>query len=143
MPKQRFERFARVFKNTKLVPPEAIINAHSTAIEQHDTDVERLTKSEGRHRRRMEGLWNKLEQLASLNGYWWDEKAGLWFVGPCRLAPHKPKPEPVVVEGVVAGNYIADGRGHLGAIGGVRHYIRVKDGDRVRLTIERIDDDDA
>ena len=172
------KRFARVkdglHRNSWCIPSlrAGIINAHSDALEQRDSDIERLTKSEGRHRRRMEKIERRLEahsqaiqrghrsaydavtklttRIRALEGRRrWDEDDELALHALRILATNPrnqpPAPEPVVVEGpfmlIGRAREMLELAGRVGvcACGGAPFH----DDDRVRLTIERVDDEDA
>ena len=129
MAKKRFERLQSqiVWPNVDC-PARDTINAHSSAIEQLEEDSRRLTKTEGRHRRRMEKIEARLDLLEAVDTL-------------LRCKP--PAPEPVVVEGTV-GFYVDSRRAGVAYVtnaNGVKYRIGAV-GDRVRLTIERIDEHD-
>ena len=150
--KQRFERL-NAESSQGCWDPSARkqINRHSEALEQHDSDIERLTKTEGRHRRRMEGIEARLDRLEGRHSYMADlltdlaEMLGIGYNKFKRWVPLKdqpPKPEPVVVEGIAScREYDGIDTGTLAFDGFWMLNKSVRHGDRVRLTIERIDDD--
>ena len=148
-----------------------VTDAHSEAIEQHDSDIERLTKTEGRHRRRMEKIERRLEahsqaiqrghrsaydavtklttRIRALEGRRrWDEDDELALHALRILATNPrnqpPAPEPVVVEGEF--QVYRDNCGRLVAAVAADFTGFLGKLDNVStesLTIERIDDEDA
>ena len=120
-----------------------MLDAHSSAIEQLEEDSRRLTKTEGRHRRRMEKIEARLEAPESRE-YWNAHVDYLKALGRALGSTLPPAPEPVVVEGpfmlIGRAREMLELAGRVGvcACGGAPFH----DDDRVRLTIERIDEHD-
>ena len=137
---KRFERIARssgydhrgIMRAHSLNPdtdPALVTDAHSEAIE----GLEGAGKVHSYAMARFEERVAALEQSVD------DHYA--YHVAHINAELRPPTPEPVVVEGEVhcGASYLKIGEGDIISIA-FPDFVRVKDGDRVRLTIERVEE---
>ena len=122
----------------KLIAVDAALTERVAALEGADNAPSYVLAVLERRMARLEGwkplLLRSLTELAAYCGWRWKKPENEWE--PCRVPVYTPTPEPVVVEGPAREMLELLGREFVCECGGAPF----TDGDRVRLTIERVEE---